>query len=80
MCKLSGDAEKIKTTKSDDKNYIISVLTTHYTDNAKCEPTNKYINRPFECRQINHTIMERIPGSAWKAKNITVGCEVVILH
>ena len=81
MCKLSGDAEKIKTAKRDD-NGKISVLTTHYTDNTKCEPNNMFKlvdNRQFECKPIKHNMMERIPGSTWKNKKISVGCEVVIL-
>ena len=81
MCDLSGNAAKIKTTKSDDNGKIS--LTTHYTDDAECKPNNHIIlkdNRSFYCRPIKHEIMAKIPGSnSWTPKNITVGCEVVVV-
>ncbi|CAB4004298.1 Hypothetical predicted protein [Paramuricea clavata] len=85
MCKLSGSKDiTLTTTKSDKTGKPISILTTRYTANAKCEPRNKSItlvgNRRFKCRPINQEIKERTPGSTGKIKNITVGCEVFIFN
>ena len=85
MCKLSGNKDiTLTTTESDQFGKLISVLTTRYTENAKCEPRNRNItlvgNRRFKCRRINHEMKEKTPGSTWKTKNITVGCEVFIFN
>ena len=82
MCELvSGDAKQIEASISDDNNYR-SALIIHYWLNAKCEPTNKNIklkgNRPFKCRPVTYTIMEKIPGLSWTPKKITVACKFVI--
>jgi hypothetical protein len=84
MCKLSGNKDvTLTTTKSDQFGKLIR-LTTRYTEKENCEPRNKNItlvgNRRFKCRPINHEMKEKTPGSTWKTKNITVGCEVFIFN
>jgi hypothetical protein len=76
MCKLSGNWKRIKAIAriSDGNNYIKSVLTIHYWENAKCELKNKNIvekgGRLFECKPITQEISMK--GSN---KTITVGCK-----
>jgi hypothetical protein len=79
MCVYEGDYGNIKTHEKGK----MSVLTTHYKDNAKCKPNQKFKlrgSRTLECRQIDHEINEKIAGSTvWKTKKITVGCKVVVV-
>ena len=76
MCVYEGDYDNIKTHEKGK----MSVLTTHYKDNAKCNPNPKFKllgGRVFKCRQIEHEIEENVAGST-VSKKITVGCEVFI--
>jgi hypothetical protein len=70
MCKLSGNKDAITTTKFDKYSKNKSVLTTHYTGNAKCEPRSKTTklngNRTFECRPLTHRLDEKKPNSDWE--------------
>jgi hypothetical protein len=80
MCKLSGNAAKIKTKKSDEN--VKLYLLTHYTDNAKCVHNGKIKlkgNQVFDCRPIEQEMFVKSPVSLWTYKKITVGCKVVIL-
>jgi hypothetical protein len=81
MCVYDGNHGNIQTHKKFKGK--VSVLTTHYRDNAKCKPNPKFKlhgGRAFKCRQIEHEIKEKVAGSTvWTlAKKITVGCKVVI--
>jgi hypothetical protein len=84
QCKLPGNKNAITTTKFDKYSKNKSVLTTHCTGNAKCEPRSKTTklngNHTFECRPLTHRLDEKKPNSDWETKYITVGCEVFVFH